>query len=349
MKYILELSLLIIGLSMISCSASKNEMVNADKKMLKALILDGENNHGVWPMTTMMMKDYLEQTGMFTVDIKRTHYTWQGPHHDKVAGIDKITELIARYPLAGSKTEIVEEPVVDPNFNPAFNNYDLVISNLGWKASTWSDKTKKAFEDYMANGGGLIIVHAANNSFGDWEEFNKMIGFGGWGGRAETYGNYMYYDDKGNVHKDPSTGPCGSHGPQYEFVITTREPNHPIMKGLPAEWLHTKDELYDRMRGPAENMTVLATAYSDVERNGPPWAKDVKGTGRHEPMLSVIQYGKGRVFHTTLGHMDYSMESVGFITTLQRGAEWVATGKVTQALPSDFPSKNKSMLRTWGK
>ena len=69
----------------------------------------------------------------------------------------------------------------------------------------------------------------------------------------------------------------------------------------------------------------------------PPWNKKVSGSERHEPMLMAINYGKGRVFHTAMGHMDYSMECVGFITTLQRGAEWAATGEVTQKVPADFP------------
>ena len=102
--------------------------------------------------------------------------------------------------------------------------------------------------------------------------------------------------------------------------------------------MHTKDELYQELRGPAKNMTVLATAFADKEGNAAPWAPEQVGSGRHEPALMTIDYGKGRVFHTILGHTDYSMECVGFITTLQRGAEWAATGNVTQAVPDDFPS-----------
>ena len=54
-------------------------------------------------------------------------------------------------------------------------------------------------------------------------------------------------------------------------------------------------------------------------------------------MIFTVQYGKGRVFHTPMGHGVDSQECVGFITTLQRGAEWAATGKVSLPVPSDFP------------
>lgn len=317
---------------------------------LRALIIDGESNHGVWPKTTMMMKDYLEQTGLFQVDIKRTAYTWQGPHYDESIGLDDIKELLEMYPLeSGTQTTPVEEPKPDPNFSPDFMDYDLVVTNFGWKASNWPEATRNSFEEYMANGGGLVVIHAANNSWGDWEAYNKMIGLGGWGGRNAESGTYANLDDSGQEHRDRPQGECGSHGPQHEFILQNQAPAHPVMKGLPHRWLHTEDELYDRLCGPAENMTILATAYSDAEKNSPPWNDEVTGTGRQEPMLFAIEYGNGRVFHTTLGHMDYSMECVGFITTFQRGSEWAATGEVTQDVPEDFPGTEKISVRKWGK
>jgi hypothetical protein len=191
----------------------------------------------------------------------------------------------------------------------------------------------------MANGGGLVVIHAANNSWGDWEAYNEMIGLGGWGGRGAGSGTFVSLDDSGMEHRDKPEEGCGSHGPQHEYVLQNRAPEHPVMKGLPEQWLHSKDELYAKLCGPAENLTVLATAYS---------APDQKGTGNHEPMIFTIEYDQGRVLHTALGHMDYSMEGVGFITTLQRGTEWAATGEVTQKVPEDFQGgPDKVSARTW--
>jgi len=296
---------------------------------IKVLIVDGQSNHTVWPKSTAMMKADFEASGRFEVAVARTHFTWSG---------DK---WLAQYPLADGKSyENLKEPKTDPDFAPDFSKYDVVVSNFGWKAADWPAATQKAFEDFMTRGGGLVVVHAADNSFPEWKAFNRMIGLGGWGGRNEKDGPYVYYDKAGKLVRDTAPGNAGAHGPQHDLLIETRAPDHPIMRGLPVRWLHTQDECYEKLRGPAEGMTVLATTYSDPQ---------FKGRGQNEPALMVINYGKGRVFHTILGHEDYSCECVGFITTLLRGTEWAATGKVTIPVPKDFPTETETRKRAFAK
>jgi type 1 glutamine amidotransferase len=285
---------------------------------IKTLIIDGQNNHVQWPKTTVMLKDYLEVTNLFAVDIERSAYTWEGERY--------ITE----FPIERSGATIaMEKPVTDPDFSPDFSKYDVVISNFGWNAAEWPEATQKAFESYIENGGGLVVFHAADNSFPKWDAYNKIIGLGGWGDRTEKDGPYVYYNDAGELIRDNSPGNGGAHGPQSEYQIQIRHTEHPITKGMPEFWMHTKDELYNSLRGPAENMEILATAYSDPNN---------KGTGRHEPALMTITYGKGRIFHTIMGHADYSVDCIGFITTMLRGTEWAASGKVTQEIPVGFPT-----------
>ena len=313
-------ALLILGLALLATGAA-----GATPAKIRVLIIDGQNNHTVWPKSTAMMKTYLEATGKFEVSVARTRFAWKGE------------KWLAQYPApAGRPAENLPEPKTDPEFTPDFSKHDVVISNFGWKAADWPAATRQAFEDFVLRGGGFVSVHAANNSFPAWVAYNRMIGLGGWGGRNEKDGPYVYYDAAGKLVRDTSPGPGGAHGPQHEFVIETRAADHPIMRGLPRRWRHTQDECYDRLRGPAENMTVLATAFSSPE---------FKGTNRHEPALMVIEHGKGRVFHTILGHEDYSFEGVGFITTFLRGVEWAATGKVTIPVPSDFPTEEKATRR----
>ncbi len=297
-----------------------------ETEVIKTLIVDGQNNHEQWPKISSMLKDYLEETDLFAVDIVRSTYTWKGEL------------LISEFPIDGLKaTTALENPGPDPDFSPDFSKYDVVISNFGWNASNWPKTTQKAFETYMKDGGGLVVFHAADNSFPDWEAYNKMIGLGGWGDRNEKDGPYVYFNDAGELIRDETPGAGGAHGPQSEYQIQIRNSEHPITKGMPEIWMHTKDELYNSLRGPAENMEILATAYADPSN---------KGTGRHEPALMTLTYGKGRIFHNIMGHADYSVNCVGFITTMLRGTEWAATGKVTQAIPEDFPVAETSSFKT---
>jgi uncharacterized protein len=265
-------------------------------KKLRALIIDGQNNHD-WKMTTPLLKKALEASGRFEVDVATS---------------------------PGEKQDM-------SGFRPKFAEYDVVVSN--YNGEPWSEAANKDFESYVAKGGGFVSVHAANNAFPEWRDYNRMIGLGGWYGRTEKSGPFLYLDDDGKEVRDTSPGSGGHHGPQHEFQVRVRDKDHPITKGLPEVWMHTKDELYDSLRGPAEGVHILATAYAD---------KKYDGTGRHEPMLMTLDYGRGRVFHTVLGHADYSMNCVGFITTLQRGTEWAATGEVTIDVPKDFPTAEKA-------
>ena len=310
-------------LSFIMTSQSAVE-AQTKKAKIKAIIIDGQNNHAAWPKSTVMMKQYLEETGIFDVDIERTKFTWKGNREKKFLALAGV-----------AMGEDLKQPKSDPDFAPSFKDYDVVISNFGFKAAPWPKETQAAFEEYMKSGGGFVTVHAADNSFGDWAEYNKIIGLGGWGGRKASSGVYVYYDDDGNLKRDGSEGKVGSHGTQHNIPITLRT-EHPITKGLPDNWLSAKDECYAFLNGPAENMTVLATG-KDASKRGK--------TNRHEPILMVVKYGEGRVFHTTLGHESYSCEGVGFITTFTRGCQWAATGEVTLPVPDDFPTHEESKSR----
>jgi type 1 glutamine amidotransferase len=266
------------------------------EKELKVLIVDGQNNHD-WKATTPILKKALEETKRFKVDV--------------------ATAL--KKGAAG--------------FAPKFSEFDVVVSN--YNGDEWPEETKSAFVEFVTKGGGFVTVHAADNSFPKWPEYNAMIGVGGWGGRNEKDGPYVRFRD-GKIVRDEVKGNGGSHGAQHAFLVEVRDKEHPITKGLPEKWLHAQDELYDRLRGPAKNLTVLATAYADPKKGG---------SGENEPMLMTIDYEKGRVFHTTLGHSVGAMKCVGFRTTFARGCEWAATGKVTQPVPDDFPKETKVSTR----
>ncbi len=265
---------------------------------IKVLIVDGQNNHD-WKATTPVLRKSLESSGRFAVDVATSP--------------------------PGPDTK---------GFQPNFAAYGAVLSN--YNGAAWPAETQQALADYVRRGGGLVIVHAADNSFPEWKEYNKMIGLGGWGGRNEASGPYVRFRN-GKFVRDTTPGGGGHHGAQHPFQVVVRDSSHPITAGLPTAWMHETDELYDLLRGPAQNMTVLATAYADPKQGG---------SGEHEPMLLTVNYGRGRVFHSPMGHSPRAMQCVGFIVTLQRGTEWAATGRVAAVkLPDDFPTADQVSIR----
>ena len=115
--------------------------------------------------------------------------------------------------------------------------------------------------------------------------------------------------------------------------MTIRKADHPITKGLPPEFAHANDELYQNSVISADSV-VLATAYSDK-------TKDPKNTDKHEPMVWVANYGKGRVCNNALGHDVPAMKGAGFQALLVRGAEWAATGEARSPVPAELKKPAK--------
>ncbi len=277
---------------------SLSSIATGEEPVYKALLIDGQNNHK-WEETTPIIKATLESSGRFDVNVMTT----------PPKGGDMAT------------------------FQPKFSDYDVIVSN--YNGEPWSESTQSSFVEYVHGGGGLVAVHAADNSFPDWPAYNQMIGVGGWGGRTEKDGPYVRWRDDKFV-RDTQAGRGGSHGKRHPFEVVVRDAEHPITRGIPASFLQAEDELYAELRGPAKNMRVLATAFSD---------KSTGGTGEHEPILMVIEAGQGRVFHTTLGHDTVSESGTAFQVTLQRGAEWAASGKVTQPAVTAALLSNKEVIQ----
>jgi len=231
--------------------------------------------------------------------------------------------------------DVLTAPAKGSAFDPPFDRYKVVILNYsgdGWPMSTLANLDK-----YLQNGGGMVALVSSDPAFPMSEEYNTMLGISSAPNRDQKAGPIWFYQE-GNIAFDKETkGPAGKAPKMAQpFKVTIRYTEQPITKGLPLEWMHASDILLGNLRGPGKGMVVLATAHSDADQGG---------TGRDEPVLVTVPYGKGRVFHTLLGSTSDGISCVGFQTTLQRGAEWAATGKVNGRIPSDFPHEDKPSTR----
>ena len=100
------------------------------------------------------------------------------------------------------------------------------------------------------------------------------------------------------------------HDHQSRYPVKTVAPDHPIMKGVPADWVTPKDELYV-IEKLWPNARTLATSVSELD-------------GKAYPVAWVNQYGQARVFGTTYGHSDETFSDPVYLGMVRRGILWAA-------------------------
>ncbi len=308
----------------------------------RILIIDGRNNHD-WQVTSNALHAILSASARFDIDVetapeRRVHRAPRRPGKAAAGAAPKrYEEALARHRelVAGGRPDFDARW---SEWNPDFSRYGAVV--LNYNGPLWPGPMRERFIEYVRGGGGVVLVHAANNAFGGWEEFNEMIGMG-W--RKKLFGRAMKIDPAtGKTIWDRDAGDSG-HGSKHAFQVSVRAPEHPIMTGLPPVWMHGKDELYHHMRGPAKHLTILSSAFSDPGQ---------RGTGSHEPITWEVKFGKGRVIVTTMGHFwpgqeDWdSLYCVGFQTVFARACEYAASGGVTLPVPEQFPGERETSVVT---
>ncbi|MEZ4700057.1 MAG: ThuA domain-containing protein [Rhodothermales bacterium] len=297
---------LVVALFALSACQQASSTSDMPAEKSSVLFLSGQNNHA-WEETNVLLMNILEEPGLF-----------------------EVTKTLT--PPKGSAPEAWND------WHPDFGSYDVVV--LDYNGEMWPDDVKSAFESYINGGGTALMVHASNNPFPGWTAYEQMVGML-W--RRPDDGTTVYLDDAGApVRLGPGEGPRSGHGKLHDWKIEIRDRENPIMKGLPDMWMHPHDELYHGQRGPAENMNILASAYSDTT-----WG----GTGKNELMIWWIPYGQGKVLTFLPGHHwanqddERAFYDVGFRTVLNRSVEWLATGKVTIPVPPNFPTADAVSLK----
>jgi uncharacterized protein len=193
--------------------------------------------------------------------------------------------------------------------------YDVVILNYydsNRPELRWGERADTALLDFVRSGKGVVVYHFSTAAFNGWQEYEKLCG-GNW--RPEH----------------------GHHSARHDFTVDIKDKEHPITRGMPASFPQLNDELYANLKWQPEGAYhLLATAWDDHARYKPGEKQPIPGTGLDQPMLWTVNYGKGRVFVTALGHDADAMKSAGFAASLTRGTEWAATGDVSIPLPAEL-------------
>jgi uncharacterized protein len=237
---------------------------------------------------------------------------------------------------------VLTVPVADPAaveaLDPTFSNYDVVLQtyNNVNGAPLWSAKMQRGLEEYLRTGGGMFAYHAGNNAFQEWPEYSSMIGVG-W--RLASFGPAILVNDDGTTKIVPTgEGRNTAHGRRSD-VLVTRLGDHPIHTGLPRQFMAADIEVYVYARGPAENLTTLS------------YGRDTMNLNLNHPLEWVVNYGAGRVYTSTLGHVwskegiQPSVRCAAYQTLLVRGLQWAAKRPVDQQAPPDFPTATNISIR----
>ncbi|MEM7167348.1 MAG: ThuA domain-containing protein [Planctomycetota bacterium] len=190
--------------------------------------------------------------------------------------------------------DITREPAATLANAEKLSSYDVLL--LDYNGPRWGEPAEQNFVAAIRAGKGLVVTHASNNAFDGWQQYEEMVGL-------------CWRDGAG-------------HGAVHEFDVEVVDYNHPICAGLPPRIRH-RDELYHGLRRtPAARLRVLLRAHSSQASGG---------SGKDEPMALILEYGQGRIFHTTLGHVwpgqadtRSSVTNAAFQDLVARGATWAA-------------------------
>jgi uncharacterized protein len=246
-------------------------------------------------------------------------------YHPWERNIELIEPRLAAFEIADVEYHIARGLEDWRKWDGSYSDYDAIVIIYYWSQAPESELEK--LDRYVRDGGALVIVHSALAGFWGQDIFDEWTGIA-YREHDPDYGHNLFLDESGRmVIRPPGDGPGALHAPLGPFQIQTHDPSHPVMAGLPAAWMQSRDELYYNMRGPNTNLHVLAVAEAP--------------DGTYAPQAWVRQHDKGRIFCLTPGHNEPGASSVGFITLLARGIEWTATGEVTTPVPSNFPGENE--------
>ena len=242
---------------------------------IRTLIVSGANNHD-WAWTTPRLVNLLNKSGKFDC-------------------------------------QVTYNPIKRLARPAGLEMFQLFV--LDYNGPRWGEAGEQAFLKAVHNGAGVVVIHAANNAFPGWVEYEKLVG-------------HLWREGT-------------SHGKFHSFDVKIVDRDHPVTSDL-SDLIAHPDELYHGLvhMHDAEHR-ILATALS---------SKESGGSGREEPMIMVGAYGKGRVFHTPLGHVwkggqgRESFLDARFRDLIARGSEWAATGKVTTggAAPNQLSSAEQA-------
>ena len=208
-----------------------------------------------------------------------------------VTGVDypghkwqQTTPVLAKALAKDTRFEV--QIVADPHqlASPTLHKYDVVVVHF----MNW--KVPSPAAEARANftkfvkAGGGLVF--VHFACGAWQDWDEFVKIAGRAWNPKMRG----------------------HDPRGAFAVEIAKPDHPIVKGM--KKFVTTDELYTCLDGKTP-IEIIAHSRSKVDK-------------KLYAMGFVLQYGKGRVFHSPLGHDVKAFEAEGVCELFRRGTAWAA-------------------------
>lgn len=172
-------------------------------------------------------------------------------------------------------TEVLTKKKLEYNAKN-LNDFDAVLFYTGGDLEMDAEKRAALLSFVHDDGKGFVGVHSAAITFADWPEFTEMIG--------------GFFDEH----------PWGT----FDAPILVEDSKFPGMQKWPQAFV-LKDEIYQMKAWSRQNVRVLMRLdTSKLELNKPA----VHRKDGDFAVTWVKMYGKGRVYYSTLGHVEQNWD-----------------------------------------
>jgi uncharacterized protein len=196
-------------------------------------------------------------------------------------------------------TEVLTKKKLEYNAKN-LNDFDAVLFFTGGDLEMDAQQRADFMSFIRDDGRGFIGVHSAAITFGDWPEYGEMIG--------------GYYDEHPWL--------------TFDAPIIVEDPSFPGMKQFPHSFV-LRDEIYQMKNYSRDKVRVLMRLdVSKLDMKN----KNVHRTDGDFAVTWAKMYGKGRVYYTSLGHVEENWDKPEFQKMITEAIKWamrLESGDVT--------------------
>src|SRR5882724_11518850 len=203
-------------------------------------------------------------------------------------------------------TEVLTKQKLEYNAKN-LNDFDAVLFYTGGELEMNLEQKAALLSFVHDDGKGFVGVHSATITFTSWPEYGEMIG--------------GYFDEHPWV--------------TFDAPIIVEDPNFPGMQQWPASFV-LKDEIYQMKDYSRDKVRVLMRLdASKLDLNNP----RVHRKDRDFAVTWAKMYGRGRVYYSTLGHVEQNWDDPRLQKMYLEAVKWAMNLVNADVTPRPLPTQ----------